>query len=226
MNASAERTERRWGRTLLLISMIAVAAAVVGLWRDQNPSPSVGSALTPPVELLRTELVLTDGRLCPVGTSNAFTGVMVERYPDGGLRSRSAVANGLLNGLSEGWFTNKQLQVSEHFTNGVSHGLRVKWHANGLKAAEAQIVDGKLHGRFVSWHESGTKAAEVEFHQGQPDGISSAYFPSGALKSQVTMRDGAVIDRKDWKDGEFAQVNSIDASRDRMPSQNREARRD
>ena len=207
MNASAERTERRWGRTLLLISMIAVAAAVVGLWRDQNPSPSVGSALTPPVELLRTELVLTDGRLCPVGTSNAFTGVMVERYPDGGLRSRSAVANGLLNGLSEGWFTNKQLQVSEHFTNGVSHGLRVKWHANGLKAAEAQIVDGKLHGRFVSWHESGTKAAEVEFHQGQPDGISSAYFPSGALKSQVTMRDGAVIDRKDWKDGELARVD-------------------
>lgn len=207
MNASADGTERRWGRTLLLISMFAVAAAVVGLWRDQNPSPSVGSALTPPVELLRSELELADGRLCPVGTTNAFTGVMVERYPDGGLRSRSAVANGLLNGLSEGWFTNKQLQVSEHFTNGVSHGLRVKWHANGLKAAEAQIVDGKLHGRFVSWHESGTKAAEVEFHQGQPDGISSAYFPSGALKSQVTMRDGAVIDRKDWKDGELARVD-------------------
>ena len=207
MNASADGTERRWGRALLLISMIIVTAAVVWRGRDQNPTPSVSSTQTPPVELLRTELVLTDGRLCPVGTSNAFTGVMVERYPDGGLRSRSAVANGLLNGLSEGWFTNKQLQVSEHFTNGISHGLRVKWHANGLKAAEAQIVHGKLHGRFVSWHESGTKAAEVEFHQGQPDGISSAYFPSGALKSQVTMRDGAVIDRKDWKDGELARVD-------------------
>lgn len=207
MNAPAERTERRWGRTLLLISMIVVTAAAVWLWRDRNTTPSVSSPRTPPVELLRSELVLADGRLCRVGTSNAFTGVMVECYPDGDLRSRSAVANGLLNGLSEGWFTNKQLQVSEHFTNGVSHGLRVKWHANGLKAAEAQIVEGKLHGRFVSWHESGTKAAEIEFNQGQPDGISSAYFPSGALKSQVTMCDGAVIDRKDWKDGELARVD-------------------
>lgn len=208
MTAPGDASTRRLARWLLSGAILAAAVAVLWNFRDRNPNVPVASAPTAPVTLLRSDLTLMDGRLCHVGTSNAFTGLMVERHPDGTLRSRTEVRNGMLNGLSEGWYTNGVLQVTEHFTNGVSHGLRLKWHPNGLKAAEAQIVHGKLHGRFVSWHESGTKAAEVEFKHGQPDGISSAYFPSGALKSQVTMRNGTVIERKDWKDGELARVES------------------
>lgn len=207
MTAPGAAPARRLARWLLSVVILATAVAVLWNVRDRNSSVPVATAPLALVELLRSDLTLIDGRLCRVATSNAFTGLLVERHPDGTLRSRTQVMNGLLNGLSEGWYTNGQRQVTEYFTNGVSHGLRVKWHPAGRKASEARIVDGKLHGRFVSWHDNGVKAAEVEFKHGQPDGISSAYFPSGALKSQVTMRDGTAIERKDWKDGELARVD-------------------
>lgn len=212
MTAPGTARTRRLARWLLSVAILATAVAVLWNFRERNPNVPLATAPVASVELLRNDLMLIDGRLCRVGTSNVFTGLMVERHPDGTLRSRTEVKNGMLNGLSEGWYTNGVLQVTEHFTNGVSHGLRVKWHPGGSKASEAQIADGKLHGRFVSWHENGTRAAEVEFKNGQPDGISSAYFPSGALKTQVTMRHGTAIERKDWKDGEFARVDPAQSS--------------
>ena len=41
-------------------------------------------------------------------------------YEGGTIQSRSHVLNGVLNGLSEGWYTNGILQVAEHFEQGNS----------------------------------------------------------------------------------------------------------
>jgi antitoxin component YwqK of YwqJK toxin-antitoxin module len=155
-----------------------------------------------PVQLLRSELVLRNGRLHRIGDTNHFSGIMIERYSDGMLRSRTVVLEGLLHGISEGWFTNGQLQVTEHFKHGVSHGARIKWHFNGTKRSEAGIAEGKLDGTFRKWHENGALAEQVEFSNGQPAGVSLAYFPSGTLKARVTLAGGEVIEQKFWKDGE------------------------
>jgi antitoxin component YwqK of YwqJK toxin-antitoxin module len=167
------------------------------IWFDRHPSSAPPSA-TPaePVEVPRTQLELQSARLYQIGATNPFSGFMVERYPDGALRSRSAVTNGLLQGLSEGWHTNGQRQVSEQFKNGVSHGARAKWYASGIKCSEAGILDGKLHGLFRRWHEDGTLAEEVEFVAGQPEGASLAYFPNGALKARVVMHAGKITEEK------------------------------
>ena len=119
------------------------------------------------------------------------------------LKSRSAVSNGLLHGLSQGWYTNGQQQVEEHFVAGTSHGLRTKWHPNGQKLSEVNILSGKLEGKFRSWHDNGAPAEEVELTHGQPDGLSKAWFPSGFLKSQVTLRNGKVVEKQFYKDGEY-----------------------
>lgn len=188
----------------MVFAVMAVAVGTIGVWRARRASVEPLA----PRELvstgrLRSELLLTNGHLTLIGSSNYFSGTMLERYPDGTLKSRSTVTNGLLHGFSEGWYTNGQLQVTEHFKEGVSHGLRVKWHPNGHKASEAQIVEGQLNGRFVSWFETGTLATELELKQGRPDGRSRAYYPSGTLKSEVTMHDGEIVTQKNWADGEF-----------------------
>jgi antitoxin component YwqK of YwqJK toxin-antitoxin module len=136
------------------------------------------------------------------GQSNGFTGLLLDTYEDGATKSRSTLSNGLLHGLSQGWHTNGQQQIEEHFVAGTSHGLRTKWHPNGQKLSEVMIVNGKLDGMFRSWHENGQRAEEVELKDGQPDGLSRSYFPSGFLKSQVTLRKGTVVTKQFWKDGE------------------------
>ena len=190
-------------RTLVVVVLFAIVVSLVAFLINR-PAGKVPRAAIPTgsVELARTNLVLEDGRLRPAGMTNPFTGFMVEHFSTGSLRSRSAVSNGLLHGVSEGWFTNAQLQVSEHFKEGVSHGLRTKWYSNGTKQSEAGIADGKLHGTFRQWHENGMLSEQVEFIADRPEGLSVAYYPSGFLKARVTMRDGKPTEQTFWKDGE------------------------
>ncbi|NOS71210.1 MAG: toxin-antitoxin system YwqK family antitoxin [Verrucomicrobia bacterium] len=157
-------------------------------------------------EVHRKNLELRAGSWFAPGQTNGFTGLLFDTYDDGAMKSRSAVSNGLLQGLSEGWHTNGQQQVEEHFVAGTSHGLRTKWHPNGQMLSEVPVVEGKLSGTFRSWHENGERAEEVELKDGQPDGLSRAWFPSGYQKSQVTLQNGKVVEQKFWKDGEFKEA--------------------
>jgi len=195
------RTKTRWALGLFGLVLLACAMAVV-TERLFITKSTVVPTVVAPVAVSRTNLVLVAGRLCLSGQTNIFTGLMLEHYADGDLRSRSAVTTGLLHGLSEGWHTNGQLQVTEQFKEGVSHGLRTKWYADGTKLSEATIADGKLHGPFRRWHPNGELAEEVQLKDGQPDGLAKAYFPSGSMRSRTTMQTGKVVEQKLWKDGE------------------------
>jgi antitoxin component YwqK of YwqJK toxin-antitoxin module len=185
----------------VLMPLIATMAAL--LLRPRAPMPLPESTSIAPVAVSRTNLVLVAGRLCVSGQDGSFSGLMLEHSADGSLRSRSCVSNGLLHGISEGWYTNGQLQVTEHFREGVSHGRRTKWYADGTRLSEAVIADGRLHGPFRRWHANGALAEEIEMNDGEPDGRAKAYFPNGSLKSKTTLKSGIVIEQKLWKDGEY-----------------------
>src|SRR5262245_19631939 len=192
LNDRARRTQSKWSFAFVLLGLLIATLAV---WRLRPPaSPSRDALPLDTVAVSRTNLILLAGRLCVAGHTNPFTGLMSEQAAEGSLRSRSSVSNGLLHGLSEGWHTNGQLQIAEHFQAGVAHGLRTKSYPNGVKLSEGEIVDGKFHGTFRRWDETGSLAEQVEFAEGQPHGLSLAYYPSGFLKTRVTMNQGNVLE--------------------------------
>lgn len=195
------RPKTKWAFSLLALALLAGAVTMLLPWL-LAPKLPIESTAVAPAAISRTNLVLVAGRLCLAGETNAFSGIMIDHQTDGMLRSRSAVTNGLLHGLSEGWHTNGQLQVTEHFKAGVSHGPRTKVYADGTKLSEAAIVDGQLHGPFRRWHENGALAEEMEMNHGQPDGIAKAYFANGTLKSECTLRNGKVVEQKFRKNDE------------------------
>ncbi|MBI1840372.1 MAG: toxin-antitoxin system YwqK family antitoxin [Verrucomicrobia bacterium] len=198
MSRQISRTRRR--ALNLIAALVAILIALlITIRRERAPSGSPTSAS--PRSVARTNLVLVSGRLCLVGQTNGFTGLMEERG-DGFLRSRSVLSNGVLHGLSEGWHTNGQLQVREYFREGVSHGTRTKWYPEGRKLSEASIVEGKLEGPFRRWHENGALSEQIEFVADQPDGVSISDFPSGFLKARVVMKTGKLVEQTFWKDGE------------------------
>lgn len=190
---------RAVGRVFLVVLCCAALAAIFLVAR---PRPA------PPTEVSRKSLVVLDGRLCLRDQTNFFTGIMVDTDDNARLRSRSVVSNGLLEGVSEGFYTNGQRQVVEHFRAGVSHGLRTKWHPNGRKLSEVMIIGGKLDGTFRRWFEDGSLAEEIEMNQGSPDGLSRSFYPSGFLRAQARMEAGKLLEQKSWKDGECRPTNS------------------
>ncbi|MFM7555815.1 MAG: toxin-antitoxin system YwqK family antitoxin, partial [Verrucomicrobiota bacterium] len=167
---------------------LAVLGLVVGLRRWGSPA-SMAAMET----VGRDRLILRDGRWMKTDETNAFTGLMVEFYPDGTLLSRSAVSNGVLHGVSEGWWTNAVLAVREVFVAGKSHGTRTKWNVMSHRIAETTISQGQIHGYHREWHTNGTLALEVTMSQGKPHGLSRKWSPDGSLAGQWTLSNGAVV---------------------------------
>lgn len=186
-----------WRRILLPVALLAgLGGIILFVTQQRQPAPP------PLLEVHRSNLELRTGRWHLPAQTNGFTGMLLDTYDDGTLKSRSVVSNGLLEGRSEGWHTNGQPQVLEHFIAGVSHGLRTKWYPNGQKLSEVDIANGKLQGRFQRWHENGTLAEDVELSDGKPDGLSRAYYPSGFVKTEVRLSAGEIVEQKTWNDGE------------------------
>lgn len=147
-------------------------------------------------EVSRESLVLKEERLYLTNAPTPFTGIVVERYPDGVVRSRSGVKDGKLQGESRGWYPNGQLQVLEHFEVGVSHGVRTKWHENGERQSEAQIVRGVIEGVFRRWHPEGGLAEEIPMKAGQPDGLAKSFNPDGSPKAEAVLNAGQVVTQR------------------------------
>jgi antitoxin component YwqK of YwqJK toxin-antitoxin module len=183
-----------------LASVVIALCLAGGLWLVFARRSSSSAAA--PQETLRRELVQKDGRWYRRGETHPFTGTMADYSPGGARLSLCQVSNGLLNGLSQTWYTNGQLEVSEHFKDGVSDGFREKWYPNGTRLSQATIVEGKVTGTFQSWHDNGQLSEQIEMKLGKPDGIAWAYYPSGFLKAETTVQEGQILERKLWKDGE------------------------
>lgn len=164
-----------------------------GVWAFLHFRPAPRPPAPAPSELTRRDLVLTNGLNFRRGDTNPFTGFLTEHYPSGGLRSRSAISNGLLHGLSQGWHTNGQLQVEEHYVNSVSHGVRTRWFADGTRESEATIERGVIVGTFRKWHPNGVLAQEIMMSNGVPHGLSRAFTPDGALRTEARLSNGVVI---------------------------------
>ncbi len=177
-------------RTLLLVVLgSALVMAYLGSRRRSQTTQ-------PAVEVDRKELVLQDGRLVRSGQSNAFTGLMLEFYPDGTLQSCSAVSNGVLHGLSEGWHTNGVLAVQETFVMVRSEGIRTKWDSVSNRIAESSIHDEKIHGFHREWHANGRLILEASMSEGQPHGLVRKWSPEGVLIGQWTLSNGVVVESR------------------------------
>lgn len=182
----------------LLLFVLLFGLCAVGIWWTSQRSPHPA----PLPEMNRTNLVRLNNRwLLPDGT-NLFTGVLMEYYPDGQRESRSVVSNGMLYGLSEGWFTNGQIQIRESYWSNLSDGVRTRWYPNGNKLSEATVARGKIQGVFRHWHQDGTLAEEITLRDGVQEGVARAYYSSGSVRTELMMHDGKMVSQKSWKEGE------------------------
>lgn len=185
-------------RLLLFTALAALGASTLLFFKQKDSQGSAAAnAKSSPHEVLRSKLVLREG-LYFNGESNLFSGSVIERYETGILKSRSGVSNGLPHGVSEGWFTNGQLQITERYVAGIAQGERTKFYPNGRRLSRVAILDGQVHGIFQQWHSNGTLAVAANFDHGTPNGLSEAWFPDGSPKSRVMMDHGRIVEQKFW----------------------------
>lgn len=200
--------QRRIGARGWTAVFVAMALIAVWVWFHRSNSGS-----GPQQERTAGELVRHGDRLCETNSGHPFTGWLVDRYPDSALKSRSQMSNGILQGVSEGWYANGALQLREMFANGVSEGIVTHWCEDGSKLSEGTAHEGKLEGTFRRWHPTGQLAEEVSFRAGAPEGVSHAWHPDGSLKAEVRHQEGKIVDRRFWKPGEkVGQIAAVEGA--------------
>lgn len=187
---------RRWP---LVLGLLALGTALVVKSRHEVVEAEAGKPA--PASVARTRLENRGGRFYRPGADSPFSGWITDQHPSGEMKLRSAVVDGRLHGVSEGWFTNGVPELREHFQRGLPHGQRVTWHANGQKRSEGELAAGQQQGMYRQWDEEGKLLAEAEFEAGKPHGLSRAWYPSGYLKAEALMKHGEVQARHVYPDG-------------------------
>lgn len=190
-------------RRVLLLGMLLVAiVGAAGMALHRAARGRMVSAEPPaPASVPRPEVEVRDGRIYQRGFSEPFTGWMTDHHATGELKLRTFVRGGLLDGDSDGWFTNGVQELHERFEAGLPHGPRITWYPNGQKCSEGQLVSGRQEGIYRRWHENGQLAAEAEFAAGKPHGHSRAWYPSGSLKAEAWVTHGEVTNHQVFADG-------------------------
>ena len=179
-------------------ALVSVAGLALGiallLSRSRPPEVKLTS-----VE--RSQLEVRDGLFFLPSTSDPFTGMITDRWPDGTLRLSSTVVAGQLHGESLGWFTNGVPELQEEFQKGAVHGLRTTWFPNGQMRSQGRLVAGKQDGVYRQWNEQGVLTTEAFFEAGHPHGLSRAWHADGSLKAEVRMNQGQVQERHVYPPG-------------------------
>lgn len=188
-------------RTRLLLAMLGLALVVGLVESSRNALDTAESSASAPLSMARFRLENKAGQFFRPGSTVTFTGWITDHTPDGKVRLKTAVLDGRLHGLSEGWTTNGTLELRESFHRGLPHGLRMTWHANGQKRSEGRILFGLQQGVYRQWTETGALMAEADFKDGKPHGLSRAWHPSGCLKAEALMNHGEVVTRHFYPDG-------------------------
>lgn len=201
MNHSPANSRATETRTRLLLTMLGLALVVGLVETSRNMLDAAESTTSAPSSVARFRLENKAGQFFRPGSIVPFTGWLTEHAPDGAMRLKTAVLDGRLHGLSEGWATNGTLELRESFHRGLPHGLRMTWHANGQKRSEGRVIFGQQQGVYRQWTETGALAAEADFKNGKPHGLSRAWHPSGCLKAEALMNHGEVVTRHFYPDG-------------------------
>jgi antitoxin component YwqK of YwqJK toxin-antitoxin module len=160
-----------------------------------------------------------------VGDGQApFSGVCLDRYPDGKKRLEVRYADGRREGPFQSWHANGQRKeetryakgrmtgsyqswhdggepdVQVQYTDGRMEGAFKGWHKNGQKREEATYVQGQLSGARKMWHENGQLLSETEWKQGKENGSSRAWYPDGKKQAESRYEDGILREQRQWSE--------------------------
>ena len=180
---------------LILAGLFLVFGFVAWHGMRQSVAPAAQAAR----EVGLKEIQFRENRAYFRNESNLFSGIVMDRYGDGALKSKSDFSNGVMHGLSRGWYTNGSNQIVEHFVRGVSDGIRTKLYPSGQKMSEAMVQSGQLQGVYRRWHENGLLSDEVPLSNNVPHGISRSFHADGTPNSEALMNMGVVVQQKSFK---------------------------
>lgn len=136
------------------------------------------------------------------------------------LKFRKKFKNGLLEGKSEEWFSNGQIQTKGTHSKGLRNGMWQYWFDNGHVLFEAAYKDGQMNGIMKEYYDNGQLWAEYIYKEGLPWESVHHYFKDGSEVGRNTLKNGngklyiideggEVLESTEYEDGHMINSESF-----------------
>jgi antitoxin component YwqK of YwqJK toxin-antitoxin module len=90
----------------------------------------------------------------------------------------------------EEYHPNGAMKSRVQIRDGMRQGVEHRWHSNGRLAAVRTFANDVLHGQSRSWYADGSPYEERWYAGGQEAGAQRAYAPDGVMYLNYEMRNG------------------------------------
>lgn len=119
-----------------------------------------------------------------------FTGTVIDTFPGGTVRARTAYAEGGKHGASREYYASGAIRWKRSFARGVKEGRHAGWWENGNRMFAYRFHNGEYRGDAREWYEDGSPAREMHYAHGAESGMQRAWRLNGTLYANYEARDG------------------------------------
>lgn len=112
-----------------------------------------------------------------------YTGIYVEEYPDGVMKTQISISKGKKNGLMKLFYPDGSINELRMYKNNLMHGTWVTFNDKGIKTAEANYALDKKNGKWYIWDETGILRYDMTYFEGNKAGTWLMWNEKGELIS-------------------------------------------
>jgi antitoxin component YwqK of YwqJK toxin-antitoxin module len=99
-------------------------------------------------------------------------------------------SQGLLNGVSKKWYTNKQLMELRYYKNGKKDGEQLSFWKNGNQRFKYTAKNDAYEGQMTEWTVDGKLFHVGNYVNGQEEGTQKMWYENGKTRANYVIRNG------------------------------------
>jgi antitoxin component YwqK of YwqJK toxin-antitoxin module len=122
--------------------------------------------------------------------SQPFSGVLVENFPNGQVKSKTEYRQGKKHGAEWMWYEDGKLYWERSYENGEKHGAHRGWWPNGRQKFLYRFENGTYEGEVLEWYDNGQLFRRLHYVKGEEAGEQKAWRENGKLYVNYVMKNG------------------------------------
>lgn len=169
LNRSGEAAQRR----SVFFSVVFSLALIVGCSPDQPAATNSDTtehradAQNEPVKSI--SVTPPNSPVPKQAADSIWNGDYIEKYPNGIVKKRGYVQNGLASGEWLTFYEDGKPYSKGYYHNGIRTGYGVSWYHDGKMSSEGYYNEGKTVGKWKYWSESSHQLMEKDYGGAMPD---------------------------------------------------------
>ncbi|MFN3406045.1 MAG: tetratricopeptide repeat protein, partial [Cytophagaceae bacterium] len=124
------------------------------------------------------------------GEKTPYSGDFIEKYPNGDLKGKGTIKDGLAEGFRVTFYQNGDTMFYRSYQKGAAHGYAKEFYPNGKIEQEGKFINDKEDGTWVYYFENGNVKAVLNYKKGILDGDFIEYHSDGKIKTKYFYKNG------------------------------------